>query len=189
VVPDFNRLTGVRINSRALAAGPMVAVLNDGGTLPMTGSDDLSITAEGATVLGRRQDSGDPVFWMHPHGKGRIFVYAAPLEMGVTVTPRAFEGPIAAPYWHIYKAFAPERLAVQIDDPFIGVTEHRMPDGSLVVVATNHTNSARDLRLGLKDGFVMAGLWAADLSDGVIPLGPFRSAIILIRRGQGDPYA
>ncbi len=86
----------------------MVAVLGDGSSLPMTGADDLAITAEGATVLGHRQDTGDPVFWVHPHGKGRIFVYAAPLEMGVTVTPRAFEGAAAAPYWHIYKAFAPE---------------------------------------------------------------------------------
>ena len=101
-------MTGVRINHRGLATGPMVAVLGDGSSLPMTGADDLAITAEGATVLGHRQDTGDPVFWVHPHGKGRIFVYAAPLEMGVTVTPRAFEGAAAAPYWHIYKAFAPE---------------------------------------------------------------------------------
>lgn len=185
VVPDFNRLTGVRIDSRALAAGPLEAVLNDGTTLPMTGADDLAIAAAGADVLARRSDSGDPVFWTHPHGKGRIFVYAAPLEMGVTVTPRAFEGPKAPPYWKIYKAVAPERLSVRIDDPLIGVTEHLMPDGALIVVATNHSKAARDVRLGLTNGFVVSKVWAADLVDGVIALGPFRSAIVLLRRADG----
>lgn len=182
VVPDFNRLTGVRIDHRGLAAGPMVAVLHDGSLLPMTGADDLAITAQGATVLGRRKDSGDPVFWMHPHGKGRIFVYAAPVEMGITLTSRAFEGPDAAPYWHIYKAFAPDRLSVEIDDPFIGVTEHDMPDGSYVVVATNHSNVQRSLTLGLKDGFVVQQLWAAQMTDGLIELGPFRSVVLSLQR-------
>jgi hypothetical protein len=181
VVPDFNRLTGVRIDLRGLAARPMMAVLDDGSLLPMTGADDLAITAEGATVLGRRQDSGDPVFWVHPHGKGRIFVYAAPLEMGVTVTPRAFEGPDAAPFWHIYKAFAPGRLSVSVEDPFIGMTEHLMPDGSLVVVATNHTNARRNLTLELKAGFAVEEVWAAPMTDGVIALTPFQSVVLLLR--------
>lgn len=182
VVPDFNRLTGVCIHSRALAAGPLVAVLADGSTLPMTGADDLSITAEGATVLARRQDSGDPVFWTHPHGRGRILVYAAPLEMGVTLTPRAFDGPDSAPYWHVYRAFAPQTPALTMDDPFIGITRHDMPDGSTVVVATNHTAAPRTARLRPNAGFAVAGLWGAEQQDGAVSLGPFRSAIILMRQ-------
>jgi len=100
--------------------------------------------------------------------------------MGVTLIPRAFEGTDAAPYWHIYKAFAPGRLAVRIDDPFIGVTEHGMPDGSCVVVATNHTDATRNLNLGLKDGFAVQGIWSAQMTDGVITLGPFQSAVVLL---------
>ena len=122
------------------------------------------------------------MLWVHPHGKGRIFVYAAPLEMGVTVTRRAFEGEAAAPYWHICKAFAPERLTVRIEDPFIGVTEHEMTDGSFVVVATNHTNAGRNLNVAMKDRFVVKDVWAAKIMDGMIALGPFQSAILLLRR-------
>lgn len=175
VVADFNRLTGVRIDSRALAAGPMVAIL-PGGEVPMTGADDLAITPDGCTVLGTRQDTGAPVFWRHVCGQGRIFVYAAPLEMGVTLTPRAFEG--AVPYWHIYREFAPSRLAVRIADPFLGVTEHLMPDGGVVAVVTNHTKTPRDLVLDLVPGFRIDRAWGGD----GMSLGPFRSVILALRR-------
>ena len=72
-----------------------------------------------------------------------------------------------------------------IDDPFIGTIRHQIEDGFLVVVATNHTATARDLKLRLKNSLVVKGLWAAAVVDGLIPQGPFRSAILLLKRAAG----
>lgn len=161
MLPHFNKVAGVELVTRATAAGPLEARTPAGDVLPLAGGDDLLFTVNGAEVLAARTDNGSPAFWRHRHGAGRVFVYAAPLESALTLTPRAFE-PGAAPCWKVYAEVARScraPRALEIETPWIAVTEHALPDGRVVVVAVNHTAETRSATGRWADGFALGEVW------------------------------
>ena len=161
MLPHFNQIAGVELVTRAVAAGPLEARTPAGDVLPLAGGDDLLFTAKGAEVLAVRTDTGSPAFWRHRQGAGWVFVYAAPLESALALTPRAFE-PDAAPCWKVYAEVARAcraPRAVEIETPFLAVTEHALADGRTVVVAVNHTAEVRHASGRLSAGFTFGEVW------------------------------
>lgn len=168
ILPHFNRVAGVELITRASAAGPLEARTPSGDVLPLAGGDDLLFEARGAEVLAVRTDNGSPAFWRHRHGAGWVFVYAAPLESALTLTPRAFE-PDAAPCWKIYAEFARDRRApraLDVETPWLAVTEHALADGRVVVVAVNHTAEPQSASGRVADGFTLGEVLRGEVRAG-----------------------
>ena len=167
IVPHFNEVTGVELLSRAQAKSPLLAVLGGTEVLPMHDADDLRFECRDAEVLGVREDTGSPVFWHHALGKGRIFVYAAPLEVSLTRRAGVFdEG--APPYWHLYEAFCknlPSSRLLEISSPALAITEHHLPDGRVAVIAINHTATPQEITSSLPDGVGLETVWRGAVSS------------------------
>jgi hypothetical protein len=165
IVPHFNEIAGVTLVSRATAAHPLEARLASGPILPLAGGDDLLFSTAGAEVLASRTDNGSPAFWRHRHGAGQVFVYAAPLESALTLTPRAFEKD-APPCWRVYAEVARARRiprALDIESPELAVTEHTLADGRTAVVAINHTDTACNATGRLSAGHALGQVWRGDV--------------------------
>ena len=167
MLPHFNQIAGVELVTRAAAAGPVESRTPAGELLPLTGGDDLLFEARGAEVLAVRTDTGSPAFWRHRHGEGWVFVYAAPLESALTLTPRAFE-PDAAPCWKVYAEVARAcraPRALEIETPWLAVTEHALADGRVVVVAVNHTAETRSASGRMSAGFAFGEVWRGTVTS------------------------
>jgi hypothetical protein len=161
ILPGFDAATGVQIQTRAKAAGPLSMTLADGTVLGLPGGDDLHITANGAAVLGHRTDTGGPAWWTHRLGAGEVQVLTAPIEQELTFTPRAFDGDDALPYWRIYATAARSATAGRLlafDDPALAVTEHPMEDGSVLALIINHTTAPRSSQARLQHGATLSGV-------------------------------
>jgi len=145
--------------------------------------DDLTFVARGATVLASRKDNDSPVFWRNRYGEGQVIVFAAPIEVGLTLAGRAFdEG--APPYWRIYSEIARARTTprmLEIDSPRVALTEHVLADNRVIVVAINHspesyTASAR-LRPAIRLGEVWRGNVRGTTESLNLDIPPFDAAV------------
>ncbi len=171
IVPLFNEAAGVELQTRAAVHAPFSCVLGDDHELPMRGGDDLVFTPRGAEVLGTRGDNGSPAFWRNRYGKGQVIVYAAPLEIEVTMTPGAFDRE-APPFWRVYaeiaRAVAGPRV-VEVAAPEIALTEHPLSETRSVVVAINHTGTAVNAPAQLGAGFGVGKIWRGEIQNADSP--------------------
>ena len=138
----FEAMTGLEPQSREKRCdfGPLVLRgLGGEPTIPSAGEFKVRFRPTRADVLAIEED-GNPAFTVAEYGKGRVFFLSVPLEMMVTRTPGALHRADAPPYWRVYRYVAQEvieRRIVRKRHPMLGVTEHPVDDGRLIVVAVN----------------------------------------------------
>lgn len=91
-------------------------------------------------VLAAEPD-GSPVFLKAPLGRGTVYTLLAPIEAALAKENEAFSPSRLQPFWKIYARLghaALERRAVRKTSPWLGLTEHKTKDGTLVVTVTNY---------------------------------------------------
>lgn len=154
ILPGFNEAAGVELVTRSSARTALEAeFVADGVRLPLLGGLDLRFVANDAEIIARRPDYGSPVFWRKPHGRGHLYVFAAPLEEAVTLEPGAFSTE-APPYARVYAEVAKRHRTsrwLSYDHPRLAVTEHTLLEKRVVIVI-NHDSSPHTLDASLADG-------------------------------------
>ncbi|MDX8339642.1 cellulase family glycosylhydrolase [Draconibacterium sp. IB214405] len=144
----------VSSQNRTEAAG---FISNDGSikTFSMGASRKLKVKPSTATVLAHEKD-GNPIFTVNDYGKGKIYFLGFPMEMNLTNTPSGFTEN-APECWKVYQRIADELIEknrlVRKNDPYIGITEHKLADGSMVIVLVNYSPEDKNVELTIKNGW------------------------------------
>jgi hypothetical protein len=124
--------------------------------------------AESAEVLARETD-GSPILVKKAHGKGAVYSLLAPIESNLAKQAGAFLPEQSQPFWKIYARVAEAQLARRIlkkRSPWIGLTEHELPDGSVIVVAINYAGGEVEDVMTLRGDYVLGATWL-----GACPVG------------------
>ncbi len=151
------------------------AVSLGGKSVPFDYGGRVRLESVGAEVLLRASSDGNPVLTRNRYGKGEIYFLNFPLEIMADERPGVLNHPEDAPYYEIYRKIASgavKNRIVEKKSPYISVTEHPSEDGSVYVVAVNHTPCARAGSLIFKEGWKSEALWgdpkAIDGCDAVV---------------------
>jgi hypothetical protein len=156
---DFEEITGLEPQSRERRCdfGPItLKMLGNLPQIPTGGDFKVRFRPTRADTLGIEED-GNPAFTVAPYGRGEVYFLSVPMEMMVTRTPGALHHPDAPPYWRIYRYFAGDALeqrVVRKQHPMLGVTEHPLDDGRMVVIGVNYSPEP------LQDTWKLAEGWA-----------------------------
>ncbi len=132
-------------------------ISSDGSIKPfsMGAARKLTITPSTAIVLAHEED-GNPIFTVNSYGKGKIYFLGFPMEMDLTNTPSNFTED-SPECWKVYQQIAGDIIeknrVVEKNDPFIGITEHKLADGKMVVVMVNYSPKERNVELTIKKGW------------------------------------
>lgn len=138
------------------------------GEVKYTTSMEILAASVGAEVLAENEE-GNVIFAHNAYGKGSIYYLGFPLEQMISEECFGFQPDRTQPYYKIYQCFAGQAIAagvVRSDNPYLGVTQSRQPDGSLLAAVINYGDRPAQF-----DGQVQQG-WKTELlyGDGrVIP--------------------
>ena len=144
------------------------------GDVEYTAQRDLYLASVGAEVLATNEE-GNIVFSRNKLGKGYCYFLGFPVEMLACNTTDGFAPERTQPYYEIYRMFAEdacESYLVQTKDPYIGITQHKNPDGSFYVTAINYADHTRQPELACPEGWYWKVLYgnpaAIPACDGVV---------------------
>ncbi|MEI6502946.1 MAG: cellulase family glycosylhydrolase, partial [Armatimonadota bacterium] len=141
---DFEAITGLEPQTREKRTDFDPIVLQGLGgepVIPSGGEFKVRFKATRAEALGWEND-GNTVFSVAPYGRGHVYFLSVPLEMIATNTPGIFHHADAPPLWRVYREFSKDATKGRIarkQHPLLGVTEHPLEDGRMVVVVVNHS--------------------------------------------------
>jgi hypothetical protein len=164
---DFEPITGLEPQTREKRCdfGPIVLRgLGGEPVIPSGGEFKVRFKTTRAETLGWEED-GNTAFSVAPYGKGHVYFLSVPLEMMATTTPGAFHHADAPPWWRIYRAISQEVVKGRVarkQHPMLGVTEHPLEEGRLVVVAVNHSPEPVQDTLRLAEGWALESVLHGD---------------------------
>lgn len=133
-------------------------------------SSTTVITPKGSEVLGATHD-GAAVVTSFAYGKGKVLFCNFPIESDSVCRSDCFSGHSVNPRYLVYCAAARaadiRRTVEKTDAPNVGLTEHALSDGRLVVVAVNYDDFARKCPISVNGriGRVFRGKVSADAID------------------------
>lgn len=138
---QFVENSGLCLETRSNRQGKCCFAWRSGqGNLIVSAPERIKLSSDTAEILAEESD-GTPVFCRSHYGKGTIYTLTLPLELSLASKPQAFAPATMQPFFEIYQTVAAEALAkrqVRKSSPWLGVTEHTMPNGDLVVVLINY---------------------------------------------------
>ncbi|MHB8996576.1 MAG: glycoside hydrolase 5 family protein [Armatimonadota bacterium] len=171
---DFEPITGLEPQTREKRCdfGPIVLQgLGGEPVIPSGGEFKVRFKATRAEALGWEED-GNTAFSVAPYGKGQVYFLSVPMEMMATNTAGAFHHADAPPWWRIYRTISQEVTSGRVarkQHPMLGVTEHPLEDGRMVVIAVNHSPEPVQDTLRLTDGWTLESVLHGDAEgDGAV---------------------
>lgn len=149
---EIMKMTGLHVRGRHGRATPCEFSFA-GAHLSISAATRFQLGAGSATVLA--SEAGVPVFSVANCGKGKVYFVAAPLETSLARETGAFL-PQANPAWKIYARIWADQIShrhIGKDNPAVGITEHILPDGSLLAVLINYQPERTQTRLVFSDRY------------------------------------
>lgn len=113
----------------------------------------LPLTAE---VLAYGSD-GNPALTVNSYGKGKVYFLNFAPELYLADKPDAF---LEGNYYKLYEYIFKKHITMAVkskSSPFIGITEHSNPDGTVTVTAINYSNADLSFELELSEEFSYCG--------------------------------
>ena len=141
----FKEATGVEVSTRS-ERGESCEIPLPGGTMTISGGMQYRFRCAGAEILAA-DSKGDAIFFSHRLGRGKVYLLGAPLEASLAKESQIFTTERSQTHHLIYRILGSElleRRAVRKNNPWIGVTEHRMEDGRVIVVLVNYSPEPQD---------------------------------------------
>ncbi len=143
----------------------IIEVADGGGT--------CRIVAKDAEILATDADTGDAMMTSHAHGKGRVLVVNAPVDIASIDRGDCFEGDFLNPLYLLYReamrVAGVRRLVEKGDAPSVGLTEHAFGDGRTLVIAVNY--GPAPARCPFTTDGRLGAVHRGHVADGVIDLG------------------
>jgi beta-galactosidase len=140
---DFGANTGLTLQTRSKRAGAYEFLWtnrNVSTALRLAAPERLRYSVERGDVLACESD-GTPAFVRSTCGKGAVFSLMAPLESALATEAEAFAPDKMQPFYEVYRTIANRVLStryVHKTSPWLGITEHRTPQGEIIVVLINY---------------------------------------------------
>lgn len=166
----FEQLTGNKLIHHTLASGPITI---DGHAYKVF--EKLTMESTHSKVLMSEED-GNPFLTVSDYGKGKVIFCAAPVE-------KQFSETVGEPdegLYEVYKVIA-EHIDIKVvrNDKHIGITTHKLENGSQIAVAINYSPDQITDTVTVKDGQV-GKVHLGDVKGNTINMEPFGVAIFEI---------
>jgi hypothetical protein len=156
---NFVELTGLTVQNRS-RRGKEAAVsfqgLDGEVSITLSGSFKLEYRANRAEVLGVEQADGNVAFSKAAYGKGTVYFFSLPLELEMTRRAETAYRPDEVPYWKVYEIISRElrsQRVIAVHNPYIGVTEHKIDDNTMLAVLINYSPDARSAEVRIQAGW------------------------------------
>lgn len=144
ILANFETLTGMKVISNCMRSNPQVTLSLPGITseLSVCNQRRLNLTpCQDVEILGTEPD-GNPAFFCHTYGKGKIYFLSFPMEALLADQPEAFEN---TDYYRLYRHMfcaCTNRRITDKSSPQLSVTEHPIDDSTCTVIAMNYGPAA-----------------------------------------------
>ena len=188
---DFAELTGLRVQTRSRRAGPVAVQLNgEQGPvlLHLSATFKLDFSVERADVLASEPD-GNAVLTHARYGQGQVYFCALPLELNVVQKEGVSQQPDVFPLWRVYETIsvqARSTRALQVTEPYLGLTEHVVDAKTRIAVLINHSAQARTAAALLQPGWAVTEAWQGPMPNADMLCVPANDALVLKLCHQAD---
>ncbi len=191
VLPDFAAFTGLHVQRRHNRVSPERFNWADGvgGEGTITSGEVVEFKcAPGVEVL-VADSRGNPVLVRHRYGAGEVFTLTFPLETQAALAPDGLEPGLAenVAARRVYQLLratlgASNAAAFTCDDAAVGVTEHTLADGTVVVVALNCSPRSVATPWRLRDGLAVKSTWRGETPkiDGLLSIPAQEACVIIV---------
>lgn len=149
---EFEELTGLRVVLARNAEDEGSLCLPDGQQIPYHRWHILKLLATRAEVLAR-DSQGDPFITRAAYGKGQVLFVNFPLERMLIHRPDCTEEAFHVVYRDLFAPIWSQKCVIS-ENPHIGLTEHKTPDGAIAVLI-NYSSVPQPTRLCLHEAFVI----------------------------------
>ena len=181
----FLQATGNQIETFNLQSREFKFSFNDGKTI-CGGDETTTVVSSVSSDVLAKTDAGDPVVTVKTVGKGRIVFVNFPMEIFAARSSNCFAGDDLNPLYVVYRKAASlagiERV-VSCGCPSIGLTEHVLDNGKVIVVAVNYEPRA------IKTAFAVTGkiskVWRGRISEDAAEIGANDAAVFEVERKEG----
>jgi len=167
LLSPFNEPFGVEIQTRSHRSQVTHFSSDVFGELSLDAPIRLELALKGAKALAV-EHNGNPVFTIHPYGKGKILFLSLPLEMILVNSPGVFYDSKAQPFWKIYRAILEEISSQKISrksNPQVGMTEHPLDETTRLIILINYSPSSQSELITLSDGWELGQSWRGKLPE------------------------
>ena len=174
ILSNLREVAGVRTENR-YQRGSTVETAVDGVRFAVREGMTHDISADGATVIAA-DSLGRPALTEKAYGKGKVLYFNASIELNAPDTA-----------WPVYRYAARAagiRRVVETtgEARTVGFTEHRRPDGSVLVVAVNYAGERTTYPVRI-DGNVTR-VWNGAYRDGALEIGPFDGCVLEVKESR-----
>ncbi|MBO5231255.1 MAG: cellulase family glycosylhydrolase [Clostridia bacterium] len=167
----FEKLTGNKLIYNTIANSSAVI---DGHTFRR--DSKITLESKHSTVL-MSEDDGNPFLTVSSYGKGKVIFCTAPIE-------KQFSETVGEPdtgLYEIYKIIAEYiDLSVKRTDKRLGITVHKLEDGTKIAVAVNYSGEEITDTVTIKDGSI-GKVYLGNASGNVIIVKPYSATIFEIK--------
>lgn len=173
LISGFRSITGNELIAHSKGGAVTEA---DGLSYPL--EDRLIIEAKESSVI-IRDTEGYPLYTVHNYGKGKVYFLAAPLELNYCNS----RGGFSEKYCEIYKMFSEEKInkAVKKSQAVIGITEHPVKDGK-IIIAINYSSSTAQDKLAIAEKYILKKVCRGNISnDGSIVIPPYEAVVFEVK--------
>ncbi len=139
-ISQLEEIAGIEIIGNSLRNGESTVTLENGITMPLNAERKLIFEPRGATVLASEADNS-PALTVNRYGKGKIYFLAFAPELTLVDRKDSFECNNDREYYRLYDYILKPHTNSIVrtkSSPFVGITEHHMPDGTTRIVAVNY---------------------------------------------------
>lgn len=142
ILANFETLTGMKVISNCMRTQSQVTVSLPGLSLPLGNQRRLNLMPyRNVEIIGTEPD-GNPAFFCHTYGKGKIYFLSFPMETQLADQPAAFDDTdYYRLYWQMFCNCTKRRI-IGKSSPQLSVTEHPMDDSTCTVIAMNYGAAA-----------------------------------------------
>lgn len=155
---NFAEVTGLTVQNRSRRASDASVTLHTTAqptALSLSSEFRLDLLVDRAEVLATEAD-GNPVLTRATYGQGVVYFCALPVELNLVQIKGVSRQAEQMPLWRLYEAIstgARSTRVVQVENPYIGITEHPLDAQSMVVVLVNHSPAERTVKASLQTGW------------------------------------
>jgi hypothetical protein len=181
----FLKATGNRIETFNLRSRKFEFSFLGGKSI--RGGDETTtvITPVSSEVLAKT-DAGDAVVTVNTVGSGKVVFVNFPIEIFAARSSDSFTGDGMNPLYAVYRKAASlagiERL-VSCDSPSVGLTEHPLDNGKVIVVAVNYEPHTVKTVFTVKGGISKS--WRGCVSGNAVEIGANDAIVFEVERKEG----
>ncbi|MBR5308879.1 MAG: hypothetical protein IKU43_08915 [Clostridia bacterium] len=161
---DFEELTGIEVDSR-YAYGKNTEMDIEGSKITVCPVWSYKADSVDGEILAKDSD-GNPLFVKHGYGKGTVYFLACDIEIQLAKHKSPFYKEDSEDYYKLYSLAGKDIIEgknVVSNDRYINVTEHRISDDEIIIIAVNNDMKERNFHPEIRNGFEISEIFEGNI--------------------------